>query len=216
MNFINRHRHAIIITWIIGVLCFTYFINKFTFENNSSILFLSVLFIVPSIVLLISFKAIKQNKQKYLYSKTNYYELIKLNINNELVKKLKDVTRVIELSDEYLIGNSQRLVLSINKEFSEIYIKNTGVSFKFYYSKTFDYLGLYDHKGFEYQSTHILFSEIFQLINNLLSADLEYFESYKVKLDFALLKRNDVVLYEFKSKYKKNKYKITYQEIIRL
>lgn len=216
MNFITRHRYSIIFGWITVVLLSTYFINKFTFQNNSSVLFIFVLLIVPVVVSIISHFNIKKNKQKYLFSKTNYYELIKLNIYKDLIKKLNEVTKVLELPNEYHIGHEQRLVLSFNDQYCELSIKNTIVSYKYYYSKTFDNISIYDKKGFEYQSTNVLFSELLNMINNLLLGKLVYQESNKIKLTYAVLKRDNLVLYEYKSNFKKKNYKITNKEEIKL
>lgn len=216
MNFITRHRYSLIFGWIIIILGITYCVNRFNFENNSSVLFLFAVVIVPIIITIVSNFNIKHNKQKYLYSKTNYYDLIKLNINKELVNNLKEITELNIVKDEYIIGPNQRLILTFNQYYCELSIRNTIVSFKYYYSKSFDNLSMYDKRGFEYQSTHILFTELIHHINNLLKDELLYVETKKIQLNYAALLKDDLVLYEYKTYFRNKKSKYTYQEVIKL
>ena len=74
---IIRYRAVFTLIYEFLLLLIFYLITKFHFKNNTSLLLLFLILIVPIVLSILSHLLKKENKQKYLNSKTSYDTLIK-------------------------------------------------------------------------------------------------------------------------------------------
>ena len=106
--FFIRYQAVIILFYEFLILTIFYLITKFKFQNNNSLIMISLMLIVPIVFKIGTILIRKKNRIKYNTNHTNYYELILKDLKtNKLTKELLQKTNLnykIEINNNNIIG----------------------------------------------------------------------------------------------------------------
>ena len=186
---IIRYRAVITLIYEFLLLLIFYFITKFHFKNNTSILLLFLILIVPIVLAVLSNKLKKENKQKYLNSKTSYDILIKKDYDSgkfekEFIYKLsKEVPNVnVRYSDKEIMltcGDKQNITVLFKEQKTILFIDNTNVIYQYIYGYKDDDITKYDQKGISKIPTERFYNSIIKRVTSLINKEYEYIEFYQ-------------------------------------
>ena len=217
MKFILKNAAWINLIWLLLVLLFFKYYNNFYFENNESVYFIISLLIVPITILVINTIVHKKQLKKYQKSRENYQLRIKETINDEFIPSLKEITKVALDNDLIYFGNNLNGNIIVHETYIELLIKDTSVSYKYYYGKVISDYNLFDKRGYEMKDVNVLYQDLLLLIKSLLNEQLVYQESTKKhQIIYAKLLVNNNVKYLYSLKNYKKPPKIKTEYVVEL
>lgn len=191
INKILRYHSIIILLYEFILLIFFWIFTKFIFQNNISILLVSLMTIPPIVLYLFYFIKRKENIKKFNDVHSNYFQLIKRDIKNNqiddlLIKPLKeylwDLTYKVTDQQVYLNGGKKnKISILIEENLTTLLIDNTKIVYQYLY----DYKGIdvtkYDYKGLGRYPTKKLYALLVKQVKELYNQNLIYTEFYQGK-----------------------------------
>lgn len=205
------YRSFIILVWIITILIIFKIVNNFLFKNGSSLIFITLIFILPLIFWILTQIARKKSIKEKKKLETKYYlrilnDIKESNFDKQFINPLKQLISYSTFNDSNnIIFENENLIIGFNEIKSYISIKNTNVTFSYYYSNKFYKSTIYDEKFMQYQDTKELYQLMINKLETLLSEPLIYeTNKYNLRLIGSNTKQ---VYYEIIKKPKKIKYK---------
>lgn len=187
---IVAYRHLIILIWLILVLLIFKITTNFKFKNGSSLVFVSLLLIVPIVIYIYSFINIKKNKEAVKINKDGHYQNITRDIDKGIFKSCF-LDKLTQLNLKYLCDltdivcvkiinhNVEILNVIFNANQAIIEINDTKIVYRFYYSHMINEFTKYDLRNFEYKETSILYSKIVEKVSELINKEYIYIYSKK-------------------------------------
>ena len=185
---LSKYRPIIILIYEILILTIFYIYNGYNFENNSSIIFIIAILIVPIVLSILTSIIRKENQIKYRNLKTNYDTLIKEDILkgkcfNKFIEELKNKTSnvIIKTSDVnqlITIGKYQNITILIDQKKTVISIDKTNIVFQYIYGYIDDDTTKYDQKGISNKPLDRFYNLLLKRITSLLNNEFSYEEYY--------------------------------------
>jgi len=215
---IIRYRAVFTLIYEFLLLLIFYLITKFHFKNNTSLLLLFLILIVPIVLSILSHLLKKENKQKYLNSKTSYDTLIKKDYESgkfekEFISKLSKIVPNVKprYSDKEIMitcGIKNNITIMFNEQKTIVFIDNTNIIYQYIYGYKDDDVTKYDHKGISKIPTERFYNLLIKRISDLVDKEYQYIEYYQGNdYNGCLLKHNDKEIYNIVINEKKNIFK---------
>ena len=210
---VSKYRSILILVYEIILFTIFYLYNKFIFKNNTSILFISLVFIFPIILSILKAIIKNENLKKYHNLKTNYNTLIITDIKkgkyfNKFIEELKSLTNnvVIKTSDVnqlITLGKYNNINILIDSNNTIISIDNTYIKYQYIYGYIGDNTTKYDFKAISNKTLDRFYNLLLKRIKVLINNEFNYTEYYFGKTyNGCILKNHKETLYQIKIKEK--------------
>ncbi|MGM9899660.1 MAG: hypothetical protein ACI32E_03645 [Bacilli bacterium] len=201
---IMAFHHLIVLIWLIIVLVVFKVTTNFKFENGSSLIFIALIVVFPTVIYVYTFinknKIRKQKKEKmYQYYRKIQDDKNKNQLKSNLLDKIKELGLDYELSEDQemirvtIYSISKKLFnLTFTKSVAMLHMVETEIIYYFYYSNQIKEYSKYDLRNFEYKETEMLYSKIIDRINSLIQKTYVYTQSSK-QIKLVIQDTNEVV-----------------------
>ncbi len=185
--FLARYKNLITLIWCVGVFLYYKIVHDFQFKNGSSLVFLTLILVLPLslhlhyVIVRKRTKKLKKGHQASFFGQIQFdYHSKEMNYTllNPL-HLLNKTTKLEEIEDELKIitGDDTYATITFNNRLCKIEIENTEIVYNLYYDRVVFDTSDYDQKGFKYYTTENLYKAILSIIKNLKRERLFYQET---------------------------------------
>lgn len=197
-TFLAMYKNIIVLIWWIVILIIFKVTINFEFSGGNSILFVTLLIVLPLALYIYGVICKKKLLKKKLAKKEPFFNIIKKDLNNkkfqkEFLDKLVGYNFTLNKKEEFIRLYNDVVDINFDKNFACIMLIGTNVIFRYYYISKIKEFSKYDKRLIQYYSTLYLYKLILEKLDSITNKTLLYFENKKgcILLD----EKNQEVIY---------------------